>query len=113
MQRAAHIVVVVAQGLSDRLAYGLEPGKMNYGAEIETLENIAQGCRIADISFDDDGLFAADCRDPSNYRARTIGKIIKYHRLVAGLQKLDDGMRTDVAGTASDQDRHRALPDVA
>ncbi len=64
-QRAVDVVVIVAQGLLDRLANSLEPGKVDDGRDVVGVKDLFEVLGRADVPFDERDALADDLLDPS------------------------------------------------
>ena len=51
--------------------------------------------------------FGAAIPEEDAEKLTTIGKVVDHDDFVAGVQKLDDGMAADIAGSAGDENLHQ------
>ncbi len=83
-QCAMDVVVVVAQRLLDRLADGLEAGKVDDGRDVVAAKDLLHVLRRADVAFDKRDALADDLFDPSKALFRGVGKVVEHHHFVPG-----------------------------
>ena len=100
----AQVVGVVLDGLGDRLAYGLEAGKVDDAVDLVRGEDLLQCVAVVDVGDDElevcGGLGADDGLDAVLDLCGGVGEVVHDDDLVAVLKQLDAGVAADEAGAA-------------
>ena len=105
---APDVVVVIEEGLLDRLTHRLQRGEVNAGVE-SRLEDLLHGIQVADIGFHELGLMTGDPPDPGDYRTLRVHEVVDDHRLVARLDQRDHGVTADEPGSACYEYAHSVI----
>jgi hypothetical protein len=61
---------------------------------------------VADVAFDEIEGFAGDLLHPLLHRPAGVGQVVDHDHVVARILQLDDGVGTDIAHAASNQNLH-------
>ena len=107
VQGGDQVIEVVAQGDGHRLANGLEACEVDDALDIGILgEDGVQSLGIAEVGLIELGPHPGDGLDAIQDDLLTVAEIIDNDGGLAGFDELDDGMGTDEAGSAGDENRH-------
>mmetsp|Transcript_101059 Transcript_101059/g.257056 ORF Transcript_101059/g.257056 Transcript_101059/m.257056 type:complete len:248 (-) Transcript_101059:33-776(-) len=100
VQGAHDVVLVVPERLGHGLAHGLEAGEVDHAVELLRLEELLHGLCVAHVRLEERNILAGDLLNAIYGLGRGIHQVVHDGHLEACLQKLDDGVRADVAGAA-------------
>src|SRR5690606_39319646 len=103
--RPAHVVVVVADRLFDRLPGRFQCGEMDAGVKPGGYKLIHR-LAITDVELVKLRCFPDYPGDTAQHRAARVGEVVDDHRFMPGLDKRDHGVTPDEARTSGDQDTH-------
>ena len=97
----AQVVGVVLDGLGDRLAHGLEAGKVDDAVDLVRGEDLLQRVAVVDVGDDElevcGGLGADDGLDAVLDLGGGVGEVVHDDDLVAVLEQLDAGVAANEA----------------
>ena len=107
-QGVLDVVVVVLDGLAHRLADGLKAGKVDDAVDLMGIEDLVHRIAVEHVGLVEGevlgGLVAHDGLDAVDGDGAGVGEVIDDDDLVAALEQLNDGVGTDEAGTAGNED---------
>ena len=86
-----------------RLSHCLESGKVNDGIDGVLCEEIAYGLLIAEIHPHKGKFLPQNRADTSVVGLVTIGHIIRYHNVIACLDKFDRNVTSDESGASGNE----------
>ena len=90
----------------DRLAHGLQARKVDDAVDVVGGKDLGELLLVADIALDKlDGL-ARDCLDAVEHDRRGVAQVVKRDGLVPRVLQLDDGVASDEAGSAGNENLH-------
>ena len=98
------VVAVVLQRFLDRFTDGLRGGEMDHRIEFVLFEDLAETLQIAAVDLHEGDIHAGDLADPLDGAHVAVRKVVDDDDVVAGIDKLYGGVRTDVTGSAAHQD---------
>ncbi len=102
--RAADVVLVVREGLLNRLPHRLEPGEVHHRFDLVLGKDPPQPLPVADVDFGESRRPAADLRHPLQRHGGAVAQVVDHDDVVAGLEQFDHRVRADEAGAAGYQD---------
>ena len=82
--RTNDVLIVIFEGIRDRVLYRLEPGKMHDGRAAILPQHILKRSLIADITLNRRQRLSANFLDTLQSHRAAIGKIVENHDLFAG-----------------------------
>ena len=88
-QGAANVVVKVAQGLSHRLANGLETGKVDHPVDGMLGKDPVQGAAVTDVGLHELESGAAEFFDSVEHLNAAVAEVVDDHHLLASVQEFD------------------------
>ena len=106
VQRAAHVVAVVADRLGHRLTDRLEPGEVDDGVGSQLVERRAERRLVEEIDDVEGRGATGELAGPLDRRRLGVGQVVEDRDVVTGFEELDDGVAADVAGAAGHEDVH-------
>ena len=86
---------------------------MNHRLDPVRSKQRAQTVRIADVALTEGGPATADVGNTFEYFGAAVGVIVEDQDILAGSQKLNHGMRTDIAGAASHENHENPAGKLA
>ena len=86
---------------------------MNHRLDPVRSKQRAQPVRIANVTLTKSGRAAADLGNAFQYFGAAVGVIVEDQDILAGSQKLNHGMRTDIAGAASHENHENPAGKLA
>jgi hypothetical protein len=106
VKSARDVVVIIFDRHSDRFTDSLKTRKMDNGIDIVFVKYLLYALTVEKVDFVKLGTDAGNCFDMVNYLCLRIGKVIENNDLLALLNKVNAGMRADIARTAGNKYAH-------
>jgi hypothetical protein len=103
---AGHVVVVIAQRLGHRLADGFQAGEVDHGIDLVGGKSRFHRRAVADVGLDQFKGLAGNLLNALLHRALGIREVVDHDHVVPGILQLDDGVGTDIAHAARNQNLH-------
>ena len=75
-------------------------------------KNFIETCPVTDVAIVYFDILARNFFHTFYTFALAVAEIIEYNRIIACIQKLHAGVRTDVSGAAGDKNRHNTPPSI-
>ncbi len=107
---SAEVVAVVLERDPGRLADGLERGEVDRRAERALLvEDGVELLLVADVDLVELDVLARDLLDARERLLRAVAEVVDDHDVVSRVEQFDDGVASDVSGSAGDENLHCRL----
>jgi hypothetical protein len=103
--RSGDVVVVVLERPGNRLPDGLQPGEVQHGTDVVTLQEIVEQRGVTHVALHERHRQAGDPLHPAQRLGAGIAEVVEHHDRTSVLEQLDHGVRTDVSRSAGDQHR--------
>src|ERR1700733_416039 len=97
---ANDVVVIVVERRRHGIKHRFQAGEMDDRGASEFIQNLLDDGLVANIALDDRQRFLANLLNAFERRSAGVAKVIEYHDLLAGIEKLNAGVRSNISGTA-------------
>ena len=105
-QSGIQVVVIVTPRLLHGFTNSLQTGKMNHCADFMLCKNLPQQSSVAHVPFIERYRRTGEFLYPFQALGVGVAQIVNDHNFIAALQQFHTGVRTDITGTAGNQNFH-------
>ena len=110
VERGAEVVVIVAKRLGDRLADGLEPGKVDDRIDRLRGKQALRRIRVAQVAALKPERPGRKGEEPVDHLRLAVDEAVRDQNIITRFEKREHGMGTDVSGAAGHENQHDRRP---